>query len=150
MKTKTQSLRHHAKHIDKKLQRRLRVYFILSAILLVVLAVNMVRHQLGLVYGLSGLLSGLVLGIISSRMFRLSWDKDAARVVSRFDAFGIGVLVVYVLIEVFRNSIISYFTHGDQVTTTGLAVLAGIMIGRGLGTRGRIMQLLKEQGVFGR
>lgn len=81
-------------------------------------------------------------------MFHTSWDKDAKKVVSRLDIFGGVVLGLYILFELFRERIVGYFTHDIQVSTAGFAVLAGIMIGRILGTRGKIIQILKEQKVL--
>ncbi len=76
-------------------------------------------------------------------------NKDAKKVVSRLDTFGIGILILYFLFEILRGNIVGFFTHDVQVATTGFAVLAGIMFGRVLGTRGKIIEVLEEQKVFG-
>lgn len=101
-------------------------------------------------FGLFGLLVGVGIGVVASRMFRTSWNHDAKKVVSRLDIFGVGILISYMLLEVFRGKIVGYFTHGLQVETVGFAFLAGIMFGRVLGTRGRIIEVLKEQKIFGK
>jgi hypothetical protein len=81
-------------------------------------------------------------------MFHISWNHDAKKVVSRFDVYGVIILVLYIFFEIFREKIVGYFTHDIQVGTVGFALLAGIMFGRVLGTRGKIMKILKEQHVF--
>lgn len=143
------SLRHHSHHIDKRLRFRLRIYFLIAAILIGILFFNVFRGSLRLDFGILGLLAGCGIGIISSRMFHISWSHDAKKVVSRLDMFGIGILILYILFEIFREKIVGYFTHDIQVGTVGFAVLAGIMFGRVLGTRGKIIKILKQQKVFG-
>lgn len=143
------SLRQHAHHIDKKLKFRLRIYIVISLILLGIFIYNIVRGQLRLDLGLIGLIAGIGIGIITSRMFHTSWNHDTKKVVSRLDRFGIGILVFYILFEVFRDKLVGFFTHDFQVGTIGFAVLAGIMFGRVIGARGSIMKVLKEQEIFG-
>lgn len=142
------SLNKHYHHLDKRLQFRLRLYFLISLILLGVLIFNIARGALRFDYGLLGLAAGIVVGIVTSRMFHISWNKDTKKIVSRLDAFGIGVLILYIVFEVFREKIVGYFTHDFEVATVGFAVLAGSMFGRILGTRGKIIEILKEQRVF--
>ena len=144
-----ESLKNHVHHLDKSLRFRLRLYFIISLILVGLLIYNVLRGALQLDYGLIGLLAGMGIGVITTRMFHIFWNNDAKKVVSRLDTFGIGILILYIVFEVLRERIVGYFTHDVQVGTVGFAVLAGIMFGRVIGTRGKIMQVLKEQRVFG-
>lgn len=81
-------------------------------------------------------------------MFHTSWNDDAKKIVSRLDMFGGGILILYILFEILREQIVGYFTHDVQVGTVGFAVLAGIMFGRVLGTRGKIIEILKEQNLL--
>lgn len=143
------TLRNHQQHLDKRLRFRLYLYFIISLILLSILIYNIFIGALRLDYGLIGLAAGIGIGIITTRMFHISWSKDAKKVVSRLDTFGVGILILYVLFEFLRGTVIGFFTHGDQVATVGFAVLAGIMFGRVIGTRGKIIEILEEQKIFG-
>ena len=142
------SLQNHLHHLDKRLRFRLRLYFFIAVILIGIFIFNIVRGALRIDLGIAGLMIGVVLGIFTSRMFHTSWDKNAEKVVSRLDTFGICILIGYIAFELLRNKIVGYFTHDIQVETVGFAVLAGIMFGRVLGTRGKIIQILKEQKVF--
>lgn len=142
------SLKSHSHHIDKGLRRRLYLYFGVSVILIGVFVFNIFRGALRIDLGFVGLLIGIGLGVITSRMFHTSWNDDTKKVVSRLDAFGVVILILYILFEIFRERIVGYFTHDFQVGTVGFAILAGIMFGRVLGTRGRIIQILKEQKIF--
>lgn len=142
------SLGKHVQYLDKKLRFRLRIYFIITLIFLILFIYNLIRGDLNILYGFLGLLIGTVFGIMSSRMFHISWDKDANRVVGRLDIFGIGILIIYVIVEFYRNQIVSYFTHGTEVTAVSFAVVAGIMLGRVLGMRGQIIKILKEANIL--
>lgn len=128
---------------------QLRIYVLISIILISILIYNVARGALSLNYGLLGLFIGIGIGIITSRMFHISWNKDAQKVVSRLDTFGIVILILYILFEIFKEKLVGYITHDVQVATTGFAILAGNMFGRIIGTRGKIMHILKEQKVFG-
>lgn len=150
MATKKLHSHSHTHHIDKKLRFRLRLYFGITIILIGVLFFNVIRGELSMMYGLLGLIAGTGLGIIASRMYHTSWDHNAKKVISRLDTYGIAILILYILFELFRDTVVRYFTHDSQVATTGFAVLAGVMLGRVIGTRGKIISILKEQNVFGK
>ena len=143
------SLRHHAHHLDKRLRFRIRIYIVISLVLIGILVYNVARGALDLAWGIAGLSAGIGIGILTARMFHVSWNHDAKKVVSRLDKFGIAILVFYICFEIFRERIVGFVTHDYEVGTIGLAVLAGIMFGRVLGTGGQIAKVLKEQKVFG-
>lgn len=139
------SLKKHSNHIDKKLQFRLKLYFFISSILIFILIFNVIRGSLRLDLGLLGLGVGVTIGIITTRMFQIFWHEDTKKVISRIDRFGLIILALYMLLEIFRGKLIGYATHNFQVGTIGLALLAGIMYGRVFGTRKKIIKILKKQ-----
>ncbi len=143
-------LKHNLHLIDKKLRFRLRIYFIIALALILVLLFNVIRGALRIDFGLLGLMAGTGVGIIASRMFHTSWDKNAKQVISRIDTFGVGILLLYIVFEILREDIVKVFTGDVQVATTGFAVLAGMMLGQLIGMRGKIIEVLKEQKVFGK
>lgn len=142
------SLKHVAHHIDKSLRFRLRIYFAIAVILIGVFFFNVIRGTLHIQLGLLGMAIGIILGVITSRMYNISWSHDMKKVIGRLDLFGIIILIFYLAIELSRDKIIAYFTNDFEVVTIGFAVLAGIMLGRVIGTRGKILQVLKEQEIF--
>jgi hypothetical protein len=142
------SLQKHIHHVDKKLQTRLRLYFLIASVLFIVFLYNIIRGALRWDLGIISLLIGIFIGIISSRMYHISWDKNAKKVIGRLDIYGIIILILYVVLEIFRDKLVTFVTHDFEVGTIGFAILAGIMFGRVLGTRGKIIQVLKEQRVF--
>lgn len=141
--------KHLVQHLDKRLRSRLRIYFAVSLIFLILFINDLIRGEINIVYGFIGILAGIIIGIITARMFHISWDKDANRVVGRLDIYGIIILIGYIAFALFRNQLVSYFTHGTEITGVTFAVLAGIMFGRVLGMRGKIMQILKNENLFG-
>jgi len=98
--------------------------------------------------GIIALLTGIILGILTSRMYHISWDKNAKKVISRLDIYGVIILILYIVLEIFRDRIVGFVTNDFEVGTIGFALLAGIMFGRVLGTRGKIIKVLHEHRVF--
>lgn len=145
---KKHSSTHIRHHIDKKLQTRLRLYFLLSVILVAIVLYNMIRGDLSFLLSLFTLGIGICAGIISARMFHLSWNHDAEKVVSRLDGLGVVILVLYIIFALLREKILAVFISAPSIGAATFAIIAGIMVGRVLGTRGRITQILKEQEIL--
>lgn len=141
--------RAHARtHINPKLRRNLRLFLLISVVLLVAVIFEAVRYhaevwQVGL-----GLVVGVILGSLFARMYKLSWDTDAQHVTSSIDIFGVVVLVLYVAFDLSRGSVVHLFTHSEAVPAISLALLAGTMYGRVVGSGRVIVKILREQEVF--
>jgi uncharacterized protein (DUF697 family) len=143
------SLRKHIRHIDKKLRFRVRLYSLISLVMLgIVLYEILFIKILPLPFAILGIFIGLFLGIISARMFHLSWDKDAKKIVSRLDIVGILILVLYMAFVFVRGRLIGYFVAAPMVGAVGFAITAGMMIGRVIGTRNAIIEILKEREII--
>lgn len=142
------TLRNHTHHLDKRLRFRLRIYFLISIILIGIFFFIIFRGALRIDLGIIGIAVGIVIGIFTSRMFHTSWDKNAKKVVSRLDVYGVIILILYIAFEISRERIVGFITHDFETGTIGFAVLTGIMFGRIIGTRGRIIDVLREQKIF--
>lgn len=140
--------RKHAKHLDKKLRFRLRIYFLVSIILLVAVLFEILTSRVNLQLALIGLLVGSLIGVIAARRFLLSWDKNAKKVIAQLDFIGGVILVLYIASAIFRSRIIGHFVQGSYVTGTSLSVVAGIMIGRVFGTGHKVVEILREQRII--
>lgn len=138
----------HIPHIDKKLVFRLRIYFIISLILICVVLFEVFSGHLQIFLALIGLLIGIILGVITARMFILSWDNDAKKVISKLDYVGGIILIVYIIFSFFRNTLIGNFVQANYVTGTSIAIATGVMIGRVFGTGRKIVSLLREQNLL--
>ena len=141
-------LRKHAHHIDKKLKFRLRLYVIISLVMLGIVLYEIFIKILPLVFATLGIFIGLFMGIISARMYHLSWDKDAKKIVSRLDVIGIIILISYITFVIVRSRLIEFFVAAPMVGAVGFSITAGIMLGRVIGTRNAIIEILKEREII--
>lgn len=139
---------HLRKHVDKKLQRRLWLYAGISLVLIVIVLYEVAVGVMSLFFAAIGVGIGVILGILSARMFHISWDHDAQLIVSKLDQFGIVILVLYILVSIFRGQIVGHFIHGPAVGGVSLSIATGVMLGRVIGTRGKILKVLKQQGII--
>jgi predicted membrane channel-forming protein YqfA (hemolysin III family) len=103
---------------------------------------------LPLVFATLGIFIGLFMGIISARMYHLSWDKDAKKIVSRLDVIGIIILISYITFVIVRSRLIEFFVAAPMVGAVGFSITAGIMLGRVIGTRNAIIEILKEREII--
>jgi uncharacterized membrane-anchored protein len=53
-----------------------------------VVTVDVLQNTIGIGFALGGFLIGVVIGIVVSRMYRLSWDEQTAKVVAQIDWVG--------------------------------------------------------------
>lgn len=136
------------KHIDKRLQFRFRLYFIIAIILLCIVGYNFIRGDLSLLLTLLTLGIGLCAGIISARMYQLSWNHDGQKIVSRLDGLGGVILILYILFALLRDKLLAMFVAAPSIGAATFAIIAGIMMGRVIGTRGKIVHILKEQEII--
>lgn len=142
------TLRKHARHVDKKLKFRLKIFIIVATVMFGVVLYDIFTNILPLEFAMPVILVGLVVGIISARMYHLSWSHDAQKIVSRLDSVGIVILIFYLIFAVFRGKLIEFFVQGPVVGAVSFSVITGIMIGRVLGTRGAILKTLEEEGLI--
>jgi hypothetical protein len=141
-------LRKHVHHIDKKLKFRLRLYALISLVMLGIVLYEIFINILPLPFAVTGIVIGLFLGIISARMYHLSWNHDAKKIVSRLDVIGTSILVLYIIFAIVRSRLIGYFVAAPMVGAVGFSITAGIMIGRVVGTRNAIIEILKEREII--
>ena len=137
---------HH--HLDKKLKFRLRLYVIMLLVMLGIVFYDTFTKTLPLVFAAFGILVGLFVGIFSSRMQHLSWDYDAKKIVSRLDIVGIIILICYMAFTIVKSKLIGIFVQGPVVGAVGFSITAGVMVGRVIGTRNAIMEILKEREII--
>ncbi len=136
---------HSSPYVPTRLRWQLAIYIALALIFCGLSAYHTIMNDIGLACALIGFLCGGLAGIAFSRILHISWDHGARQVIARFDAAGLVILVVYLLFEIFRTQLVSLVLRGPSVIIASFAVLAGIMIGRVIGMRGKIREILQEQ-----
>ncbi len=136
-------------NVHPNLRRRIRTFLMLGSIMLLILAINIVRGQVGSTISLISLIVGAFIGLMSSRIFHLSWDKDAEVVVGRIDTVGFIVLGLYVLFEIVRTYVFTSIVHvSGSSTAITFAFVSSALIFRVLGLRGSIIRVLKQERIF--
>lgn len=131
-------------HVDPKLRRSLRLFLVISAVLLAVVIYETIRDHTSVGYVALGLIAGISVGILLSRMYEISWDHGGQRATYRIDIIGGIVLVLYVLFSFFRSNLVGFFVQGQSVAAISMAVLAGGMFGRVLGSGRMIVRVLSS------
>lgn len=135
-------------HIHPKLRRSLRLYLLISAILFVMVVVTAIRAHANVLIVLIGLMAGVGIGILFNRVYKISWDKQANRAVYKMDAYGIVLLVLYIVFDLTRHNLVELFTQGSAVGATSLALLSGAMYGRVLGTGRSIVRVVRQEKIL--
>lgn len=123
------------KVVDRTLRIRVRIFLLIFLGSLVIAVVDAVRIGFGAALPVAGaFLLAVAVGMVVSRMFALSWDTVNGRVIGRIDAIGAVILVGYVLLSVFRSTVVDLWFDGALVAAVSVAVLSGLMLGQVVGT----------------
>lgn len=128
----------HEEFLGNGLKVRLYIYIALCIGIIALITYHIVLDSAGIILPIVALLIGAIAGIGFSRIYQISWDENAGKVISRLDAYGAIILAVYACIEIFREKIVEHFVHGPAVAATSLSLLGGLLIGRILGMRRKI------------
>ena len=102
-------------HVDHRLRDRLRIFLIVWLILVSGVTIDVLRHKFDISLVLVGSLTGFLIGLVLGRMYRLDWDREATKIVSRFDVVGRMILGVYILFMVGRDWILDTSIEFDGV-----------------------------------
>lgn len=136
------------KHTDPKLRRSLRIYLLVSLVVFIFMVISALRSGASFIAVLIGLIAGVLIGILFSRVYKISWNKDADHAIYKMDILGIVLLVIFIFFDLNRGNLVELFIHGESVGAASLALLAGAFYGRVLGSGRDIIKVLKEQEVF--
>ena len=119
---------------------------VVALVVLVLAALHLADGGLGPGWAVGGLLGGLAVGLVASRSKRMEWDERTGTVVSRTDWIGSVILLCFIAAQVARGSLLDHWAEGVALTTLGLCVTAGTLIGQVLGTRNRVRAARPEDG----
>jgi hypothetical protein len=135
---------HLDQHVQSRLRTRIRLYLGISVAIIIAIIYRVIVHGGGVLYPAVALILGIAVGILLSRMFNVSWDKDAAQVVSRIDIYGTILLVAYIVFEISGEYFIRQWFAGPEVLTIILSLAGGAVLGRGLGMGRKMINVLRE------
>lgn len=133
--------------------RRLRLQLgIFSAVFVVVTALSVIRvarDGIDPLWPLAGFAGGLVIGILLARGRSLRWDAADHEVISSMSVLGIVVTVAYLAFLLVKDRLIAgAVSDVDAASVAGLAMTAGVMLGRTLVTVRAIRRVLTSAGQF--
>ena len=137
-------------HVHPRLQRRLRLFFILSAVMLLLALLDIYHGILSIQWAVVSIIVGGCVGIITSRVFKLSWKKDGEMVVGQIDTLGWIILALYIGFEILRATVFSTVFHVSDDASTAITYMfvSSALISRAFGLRGRMIKVMKQEKVF--
>lgn len=129
-------------HLDSRVLLRLRLFLLIIVVMAGIVVYDIYLGVSELVFFIPILIIGFGVGLFSSRMTKLSWNKEKGKVVGQMDAIGIVVLVVYIGIEASREWILSQWVEGLLLSALGFAFIGAAMAGRFYQMRINILKIL--------
>ncbi len=81
-------------------------------------------------------------------MYKISLDKDKAKVVGKMDIHGVVVLVGFILLELDRSWVVGLFAEGGFVGSLGLILITSVLFGRIFGTFRQILRVLRLEKII--
>jgi uncharacterized membrane protein len=145
----TKKRREHAQHIRQNAHKRLRlnlqIMFVVYVVLLFLTIFTAVRSHTAFWQVVLGFGIGAIAGVISSRMYKISWSRDESKVIGKIDIYGAIVLILFIIFELNRSSIAATFAPQEAIGAVGLALAAGALYGRLLGTGKKILAVLRQE-----
>lgn len=131
------------KHMDKKLRRRIRMFFVIIFIIACVLGYELFMGEVTLVNIILGIIIGGLVGLVLGRMFKIYWHPEDKKVVGRLDVIGIGALFFYILFAIYREEIFAHYVDASHLRGFVFSTVAGVMIGRILTMGFHIKKVIK-------
>ncbi len=137
---------HHLKHnTSRRLRNNLRILLVVYLVLLIVTIYSAINSHAILWQVLVGFALGIIVGLVSSRMYKISWDEGEAKVIGRIDIYGVIVLVLFIVFELNRNNVARLFASGESLTAVGLTLITGALLGRVFGTSRQIVRIARSR-----
>ena len=136
------------KYVERKLMRRLWIFFGVFVVLSGVIIYEVSQDYLEGAACVGAIMLGMLVGAVFVRRKRIYWEEETSTVIARMDRIGIAMLVVYIFFAVSRHIFLHNWLHGRQLTAFSLSLTAGAMLGRLLSIRSSIRQILKERKII--
>jgi len=97
---------------------------------------------------LAGIAVGVALGYVVGYLSELRWHEETSKVIGRMDKVGGVALALYMLFSFSRRWIFGHWIHGPALTAFSFSIVMGVMLGRFLSTRTKIIRILKNEGLL--
>ena len=135
-------------YVERKLLRRLRIFFAVFIVLASVIIYEVSHNYLEGSACVGAIMLGMLIGAVFVRRKRIYWEEETSTIIARMDKIGIAMLVIYILFAVSRHIFLHNWLHGRQLTAFSLSLTAGAMLGRLLSIRSQIRQILKDRKII--
>jgi hypothetical protein len=135
-------------YVERKLLRRLWIFFAVFIVLVAVIIYEVSQNYLEGSACVGAIMLGMLIGAVFVRRKRIYWEEETSTIIARMDRIGIAMLVIYILFAVSRHIFMHSWLHGRQLTAFSLSLTAGAMLGRLLSIRSQIRQILKERKII--
>ncbi|MDB5202720.1 MAG: hypothetical protein JWQ27_2129 [Ferruginibacter sp.] len=135
------------KFVEKKLLTRVRLFAIISLLMIAIGIYNVTVGYVSPLLAIAAFGAGIMLGLLVGRASNVVWHEETGKAISKMDRFGVIVLVCYIVFAIFRKWIFQHWLTGHQLSAFIICFSAGIMLGRFLTLRSRILKLLNEKGL---
>ncbi|MGB8194587.1 MAG: hypothetical protein WCF67_21830 [Chitinophagaceae bacterium] len=135
-------------YVERKLLRRLWIFFVVFVLLLAVIIYEVKVGYLEASACVGAMMLGAMIGAVFVRRKRVYWEEETSKVIARMDRIGIGLLVIYVFFSISRHLFLHNWLHGHQLTAFSFSLTAGAMLGRLLSIRSQVRQILKERDII--
>lgn len=135
-------------YVHKRLKIVFIFYLIIAFVMLWLLVYKTILYSINYRYVVVSFLFGMILGILLCRMVKICWDDQLEKVISRIDAFGFFVLIIFIAFDIFHPKIVGLFVLDEVVPITSLAAATGVVYGRVLGLRDSIYRILKKNNII--
>ena len=135
-------IKDYRENVSKRLMIRQVIFFVIVSILMVISIENVLKEKIGVILAISGFVLALAIGLALSRMFKIFWNQEQEKVVSKLEMLGTIFLIGYICAEVGRKFIFQYWLSGAELNAFGLVILTGLLLGRFLGTTIQIKNVL--------
>ncbi|MDB5259107.1 MAG: hypothetical protein JWO73_315 [Candidatus Taylorbacteria bacterium] len=135
---------HIDRHVHRGLKARVRIYLCISVLIVIAIVYRIVAHGSAGFYPVIIFIVGIVIGVFLSKMFKISWDEQAQKVISRIDIYGFLLLAAYIAFEFLGERYIHEQFSGYDAATIVLALAGGAILGRGWGIGRKMLQVLGE------
>lgn len=136
------------KYVERKLLRRLRLFFLIFFLLGVAIVYEINWRHIHWSICVGAMMIGLMIGAAFVRRKKIFWHEETSTVIAKMDRVGIYVLVIYVIFIVVRHYFLHQWFKGNELTAFSLSLTAGAMAGRLLSIRSEIRQILKERNLI--
>jgi hypothetical protein len=117
--------------VDRQLTFQLGIFFAVFVIMTGLVRYHLIADRIYPVWALTGVVIGVVIGRVLRRAKALNWNTSSQTVIASSSLLGTIMLVAYIIFAIFKDEIVdNWISDPAIVTVVGLALTAGVMIGR--------------------